>query len=417
MECDIIVAPQLRVGYADDETSDLTQIKLIEKFCLTKNVSFLNKMSPCVQEKFVEYAKQVLYEKTENEEVVNIVLNHFLKSQNRRDVIIKNFNDLIIWQKQERESGYVFKIKNYKKLIDCFENKFVPDWNIARKIIFNCFKNPSSLLDKLKEIWEKGTLERFNNEENTAIENITKIQWIGPITAKKLYDMGCRTIKDIKFMYDTEKITLTRAQEISLKYINHTHEISYENDKEIVKPRRIPREEIDVLNNMFEEYLKTTELVESVSLGLQIKIVGSYRRKLPSSGDIDVLITTLKHDDTVLENIINYLRGQQNGLKIVKIVEGPSKFLGYIKIDKYYRRIDILRTSKKEYPFSVLYFTGSKEFNVRMRSHALKMGYSMNEHGLTCEALMTPEPDYDFETELDIFKFLKYPYVKPSERI
>jgi DNA polymerase/3'-5' exonuclease PolX len=394
------------------DENDLKQIKLIEHFCSTKDVSFLNKMSSCVQEKFVEYAKEIFEcGDTANRDVANVVLSHFLKSQNRRDIIIKNFNDLILWQKQAKEPGYVFKIRNYKKLIDCFENKYVPDWNTARKIIFDCFKNPSSLLDKLKEIWENGTLERFNNEENTAIENITKIQWIGPVTAKKLYDMGCRTIKDVKFMYNTERITLTHAQIISLKYIDHTHEISYEKedkeDKEIIKPRRIPREEIDVLNGLFEEYLKTTEP------GLQIKIVGSYRRKLPSSGDIDVLITTLKHDDTVLENIINYLRGQQNGIeiKIVKIVEGPTKFLGYIKIDKYYRRIDILRTSRKEYPFSVLYFTGSKEFNVRMRSHALKMGYSMNEHGLT------PEPDYDFETELDIFKFLKYPYVKPSERV
>ena len=37
----------------------------------------------------------------------------------------------------------------------------------------------------------------------------------------------------------------------------------------------------------------------------------------------------------------------------------PSKFSN--------RRIDIMYTSPEEYPFAVLYFTGSAEFNVKMR--------------------------------------------------
>lgn len=386
-------------------------IALIKKFCITKNISFLKELDISIQEKFVEESKKI-FEKDINNEMVNIVLSHFCASDNRRDIIIKNFNNLIIWQRQEKESGYVFKIKNYQKLISCFENKYVPNWETARNIIFSCFSNPKTLLEKLREIWKNGSLECFNNEENEALSNITKIQWIGPVKAKKLYDIGCTTIKDVKDMYVNEKISLTYAQRISLLYIDDTHEISYEThvshasngcanytEKEIVKPRRIPREEIDILNEVFENYVKQKEHVN-------IKIVGSYRRKLPSSGDIDVLITTSDNDLYAVHKLVKYIP-----FKVVKIVEGISKFLGYIKIDKYYRRIDILLTSQKEYPFSVLYFTGSKEFNVRMRSHALKMGYSMNEHGLT------PDPGVDIKTELDIFKFLQYPYVKPSQRM
>lgn len=386
------------------ETVDLD---LIKKFCVSKNPSFLSKLSIPTQEKFLELAKELFYEKKVSSDIVNVVLCHFLKSENRRDMIIKNFNDLIIWQKQEKESGYVFKIRNYKKLIDCLEGKFIPDWKTAQTIIFNCFSNPTSLYEKLKEIWETGSLERFNNEENDAIRNITNIQWIGPVKAKKLYDAGCRTIKDVQFMYDTDKITLTDAQSTALFYIHDTHEIVYTPDKgvdkEIVKPRRIPREEIDVLNDIFKRYQNDQ---------VDIKIVGSYRRKLPSSGDIDVLITSTLSNFNVHE-IVENLRKH---LDIVKIVEGPSKFLGYIKIDKYYRRIDILLTSQEEYPFSVLYFTGSKEFNVRMRAHALKMGYSMNEHGLTSVKGDIVDTS-NIKTELDIFKFLKFPYVKPSERV
>ena len=37
----------------------------------------------------------------------------------------------------------------------------------------------------------------------------------------------------------------------------------------------------------------------------------------------------------------------------------------------------------EEFPFAILYFTGSKTFNTIMRARALELGYSMNEHGFT----------------------------------
>ena len=36
----------------------------------------------------------------------------------------------------------------------------------------------------------------------------------------------------------------------------------------------------------------------------------------------------------------------------------------------------------REYGAAMLYFTGSKAFNVNMRAHALEQGYSLNEHGI-----------------------------------
>ena len=47
------------------------------------------------------------------------------------------------------------------------------------------------------------------------------------------------------------------------------------------------------------------------------------------------------------------------------------------------RRIDLLYSPPKEYAFAILYFTGSQEFNTVMRQHALDMGYTLNEHGIS----------------------------------
>ena len=77
-------------------------------------------------------------------------------------------------------------------------------------------------------------------------------------------------------------------------------------------------------------------------------------------------------------------------------------------------------TTPDEYPFAVLYFTGSKEFNLKMREKALSYGYTMNEYCLT----YVEEGDHSgdrledavFEKEEDIFDFLEMDYVEPCER-
>ena len=35
----------------------------------------------------------------------------------------------------------------------------------------------------------------------------------------------------------------------------------------------------------------------------------------------------------------------------------------------------MIYTKKENYPFALLYFTGSGQFNVEMRNHAISLGY------------------------------------------
>ena len=62
---------------------------------------------------------------------------------------------------------------------------------------------------------------------------------------------------------------------------------------------------------------------------------------------------------------------------------GASKSLTVAKLpgETKFRRVDFFTQYPKEYPFALLYFTGSKIFTV-MRQRALDMGLTLNEHGL-----------------------------------
>lgn len=44
------------------------------------------------------------------------------------------------------------------------------------------------------------------------------------------------------------------------------------------------------------------------------------------------------------------------------------------------RRMDILWVPFNQYPFGVLYFTGSGFFNIQMRRIALEKGFTLNEY-------------------------------------
>ena len=98
----------------------------------------------------------------------------------------------------------------------------------------------------------------------------------------------------------------------------------------------------------------------------------------------------------------------------------PPTSLGKLeKSSQFARRIDFLYTPPNEYPFAILYFTGSKGFNTAMRQRALDIGYSLNEHGIyeMKHGIKGKKLNMVFETEQDIFDFLNMQYKKPEERI
>ena len=87
--------------------------------------------------------------------------------------------------------------------------------------------------------------------------------------------------------------------------------------------------------------------------------------------------------------------------------------------------LDIVETTRENYPFALLYFTGSGPFNVRMRKIALDKGYSINEYSMTykktkkiieSDEIQKKIGKPNFITEQDIFKFLDMEYKLPTER-
>jgi DNA polymerase/3'-5' exonuclease PolX len=246
----------------------------------------------------------------------------------------------------------------------------------------------ASSLAHMREYLEKGTLEIIEAERLNPENILSDIYGVGPKKAKELVQKGVTSIAQLRKRQDE---LLNKVQKVGLQY--------YEDILE-----RIPRSEIDKYNEVFKAAVPPTAKYE---------IVGSYRRGAADSGDIDVIITSENKLD--FQNFIDFLISKHIILEVLSRGDSKCLVIARISTPKYARRVDFLYTSPQEYPFAVLYFTGSKGFNTVMRGHALKQGYSLNEHELTVKS-NGEKIQGKFVEEKDIFDFLGLVYVNPENR-
>lgn len=248
-----------------------------------------------------------------------------------------------------------------------------------------------AVLERLEEFINTGTLQIIEREKNNPVNVLSDVYGIGPKKAQELVEQGVTTIEQLRA---NQAQLLNDTQIVGLKY--------YE---DILK--RIPRQEIECYNTLFKGIFMKNANYE---------IVGSYRRRAADSGDIDVIITSESPQSFI--TFIDTLIKQKIIIEVLS--RGPSKCLVIARITptSTARRVDFLYTSKEEYPFSILYFTGSKIFNTIMRNQALTMGLTMNEHGLyKMENKKKAEKvEHKFQSEQDIFKYLNIEYREPWER-
>ena len=259
-----------------------------------------------------------------------------------------------------------------------------------------------TILAKLTEYNETGTLHVFEREKENPEMWLTDIYGIGPKKAQELVKQGIKTIEDLREQQDK---LLNDIQRVGLKY--------YE---DILK--RIPRNEIERFDKEFASSFNAATERAGDDDSSKYEIVGSYRRGAKTSGDIDVIITS-KNANVFVEFVDDLKR---KNVIIEVLSRGKTKCLVIAKLPgvEHARRVDFMYTSPEEFPFAILYFTGSKAFNTVMRGYALRLGLSLNEHGMYTKTKGEEKGekiDKIFVDEESIFSSLYLKYKLPEERI
>lgn len=366
------------------------KLKIVDSFSSKKTQKRKSKSkskTPIKEEKLILKSSNTI-NTIEDKKEINLKPNSKGKIMNKQLIdVMEELADIMMRQ------GEPFKARAYKKASETIMS--FPDEITDVKQLSGKSGIGKTIMDKLQEYQETGTLKVLERERKNPMNLFTKIYGVGPKKAKQLVEDGIVTIEQLKLNSDK----LNDTQKIGIKYYEPLNE-------------RIPRDEIEKYQEIFKKVFD-----EVAPTGSKFEIVGSFRREAKNSGDIDIIITNNEDDKSAFNKFLDKLI--EENIVVEVLTRGKTKSLTIGKIEgSIPRRIDFLYTPPNEYAFATLYFTGSKAFNTVMRQRALNLGYTLNEHGFSemKSGKKGEKINIDFPNEESIFEFLGMKYKEPKER-
>lgn len=279
---------------------------------------------------------------------------------------------------------------------------------------------------RVNEILKTGKLSEikdFQLESSGVSSELANIYGIGPSKASFYYDKyKIKTIDDFIKKINSGEITVTKQIELGLKYRN-------------ILSTKIPR----ILIARIENYIN--DIITKLDPNFICVICGSYRREKDFSSDIDFLIThrnlyTEKNKvgcprklcEFYLHNIVSTLE-ENFIIGDAKLTENYSThFQGFASVKDIPKlpkcdfdinsviRVDFIIVPSDDFYTALVHFTGSGEFNQKLRAQAKAMDMKLSEYGLFKKEPSGKYKKIIIHNENDIFKELLLKYIPPNKR-
>ncbi len=253
-----------------------------------------------------------------------------------------------------------------------------------------------NIAKKIVEFLETGKIrshERLMKTVPSHMNMLMKIQGMGPRKIKKLQErLKIRSVEDL------EKAALENRIAAIPGFGEKSEKDILENIALMKGARgRVPLAEAEKGAKRIMARLKKLEEVK------QISAAGSLRRKRPTVGDIDILVAS----DRPQKVIDAFTK-----MKAVKKVLAGGGTKGSV-ILKSGVQSDLRVIPLKSWGAGMLYFTGSKNYNIELRRVAIRKGYKLNEYGLFDKRTGKMVAG---KTEKEICRKLGVKYLEPEER-
>ena len=250
------------------------------------------------------------------------------------------------------------------------------------------------LEEKIKEICSKGTLkylEDLKKEIPQDLLDILAVPGIGPKTAKMLHEkLEIRDVVMLERMAHAGKIR-------ELPGMKKKTEENILRGIEILKKGR-DRMDIKTATEAARLFIEELKRLKEIK---EICPAGSLRRKKETVRDIDILASS-KNPKKVIDRFTK--------LPDIKEVLAKGDTKSSI-VTKDGIQVDLRVVEESTYGASLMYFTGSKAHNIRLRQIAIKKGLKLNEYGL-----FKKDKIIKGKTEKEIYKTLGLGYIEPELR-
>ena len=224
-----------------------------------------------------------------------------------------------------------------------------------------------AIAEKLAEYGDTGQVEylaRLESEVPPGLLDFLRIPGLGPRTAKDIYDaLGVTTLEGLEAALNDG--SLRRVPRIKAKA-----EENIQKGLDALKghgsgPRALLPKAMAIADQVVS-LLQPLPGVEAISPA------GSLRRRAESIGDIDIVVAS-SDAAPVMRTFC------EMGMVADVLARGETK--SSIRTTEG-MQVDLRVVPPEHFGAALMYFTGSKAHNVRMRSLALKQGLTLNEYGL-----------------------------------
>lgn len=251
------------------------------------------------------------------------------------------------------------------------------------------------------ETGEMPVLKAFQEKIPPGLLKWLGISGLGPKNILKIHEeFGISEIEELKNLIESGELAKLpglggKSAEKIAKSIEWMEKFS----------ERCRLDEATIIADSIYNSLKDLEGVEA------IEVAGSLRRAKETIGDIDILIGAKKE---VIPNLFEVFTNHERVTEVL----GKGETKSSVRTNEG-RQVDLRIVEPEKFPAALMYFTGSKEHNVVMRSRARDKGMSLNEYGLF---KLNDKGETDFESpieyhsETDIYQKLGLNFVPPELR-
>ncbi len=250
------------------------------------------------------------------------------------------------------------------------------------------------LAGKIRELYETGELESLNElrlEVPASLIQIMHIPGLGPKRARQLWE-GL----EITTLEELEEAAKGGALE-QLPGFGPTLQGRILKGIADLKARagRFKLSDADIYVGPLLGYLRKAKGIAD------LEVAGSYRRRVETVGDIDILATA-SGDSDLMDRFVAYRDAQE------VIAKGPTKSSIRLKSGL---QVDLRLVPRDSYGAALVYFTGSKAHNIVIRGIGRERGLKINEYGV-----FRGDELVGGKTEEEVFAAIDLPWITPELR-
>lgn len=251
-----------------------------------------------------------------------------------------------------------------------------------------------ALSQKIEEYSKTGTMAYYEELTQVVPESLLELMQIPNLGPKK-----------IKVLYDELEITNIGELEYACKENRLIHltgfgEKTQENVLKGIEFFKRHKGEF-LFGDVYQEAERIRQRLSTIVDPIWAEVCGSIRRRKEVVRDMDILVAAENH-----EKIASFFVSMPEVDQV--LVTGETKTSVRMKSGI---EADLRVVTRQEFPYALVYFTGSKEHNVRLRGIAKKKGWKLNEYGI-----FDGDNLVICKSEEEIYRALGLPYIPPELR-